>query len=152
MSTDWRTAAIDQKARADRLDQREDDLEHALNLLINDVVKWFASYPRPDGGEHRFGIGVAMNVPTTDRLRAVVVGRKMDHRPIVFWLTVFEGEHKYISAFSVEEFKTMPERYESAAAETQTESFSPMLRDVITRLGDAQTEYLRQRRPSKPVM
>lgn len=68
---------------------READLEHALNLLVNNAVEWFGSFTDTDQTVHRFGEGVAMNVHIENEIHAIAAGRSTEHRIIMFWKTEF---------------------------------------------------------------
>lgn len=142
--TDWRGAALRQKVRAENSETQSADLKHALNLLVNDSVDWFASYPTPDGKTHRFGIGVAANVEIRDRMMAVIVGKKSEHRAIVFWVTE-SGENdseKYVTAYSMEEFRELPA---AAKARKEIAHLSAVLEKAIEGLDEAYKNYFKSR-------
>ncbi len=108
-NTDWRDSALRQKVRAENSESQAADLKHALNLLVNDSVDWFATYNVPDGQTHRFGIGVAANVEIRDRVKAAIFGRESEHRAIVFWISETSRDdadpEKYVTVYSLDEFR-----------------------------------------------
>ena len=139
-NTDWRDAALRQKVRAEN-----SEMKHALNLLVNDSVDWFVSYPTPDSKTHRFGIGVAANVEIRDRMMAVIVGKKSEHRAIVFWVTEESGENdsaKYVTTYSMEEFREL-----TAAVKARKEiaHLSAVLEKALEGLDQAYKNYFKSR-------
>ncbi len=46
--TDWESAARVQANLAEKSAQQADDRLHAINLLINNAIEWFASYTSLD--------------------------------------------------------------------------------------------------------
>ena len=55
---DWESAARAQANLATKSAQQAEDRLHAINLLINNAIEWFASYTSLNGAQHEFGIGV----------------------------------------------------------------------------------------------
>ncbi len=100
-----------QQLRAEQSEERARDLEHALNLLANEIVIWFASYADINNTVHKFGVGVAMNVPIEQNLVNLFRDSPADieDRPIVFWSSQFENKHIFINAYSLEKFKELPQ-------------------------------------------
>jgi hypothetical protein len=152
-NTDWRDAALHQKVRAEKREIEAADLKHALNLLVNDAVDWYASYKTPDGQTHKFGIGVAANVEIRDRIKAVIVGRKSEHRTIVFWITEEPrddgGPTKYLTVYNMDEFRSLP-----AAVKENKEvaEFSALLEKAIEGLDEAYKNYFKSRSVGGRVM
>lgn len=144
--TDWKEAAIRQKARAEISEAHAADLKHALNLLVNDSVDWFASYRTPEGRTHRFGIGVAANVKITDHVKASITGRKSEHRAIVFWVSEHprdDGDRaKYLTVYNMDEFRELP-----AAIKKNKEiaDLSPLLEKAVQGLEEAYKSYFKHR-------
>lgn len=152
-NTEWRDAALRQKVRAEKSESEAADLKHALNLLVNDSVDWFASYPTPDGQTHRFGIGVAANVEIKDPIKAVIVGRKSEHRAIVFWITEeprADGEPaKYVTVYNMDEFRNLPT---AVKAQKEIAHLSGVLEKAIEGLDEAYKNYFKSRTVGDRVM
>ena len=162
--SDLEVAALSQKVRAERLETREADLEHALNLLINEAVEWFYSSRDANHAVHQFGVGIAMNVPIKNKIAAVAAGRKTEHRIIIFWKTEFSGADrddpedeesargfKYLTVYTPEEFRGLPGRLEGST-EVANESISKIVADAVAGLDNAVKSYLEKRRPFPQVM
>jgi hypothetical protein len=90
-------AALTWKVRAENSERRGEELEHALNLLINNSVDWFARFETLDEACHEFGIGVARSVPIEDPIRRAVQSSEVEDIALIFWRTTWPQGHKYIS-------------------------------------------------------
>jgi hypothetical protein len=145
-NTDWKDAALRQKVRAENSETQAADLKHALNLLVNDSVDWFASYTVPEGQTHRFGIGVAANVEISDPIKAVIVGRKSEHRAIVFWISEQPGDGsdplKNVTVYSLDEFRKLPT---AVKVSKEIAHLSAVLEKAIEGLDEAYKNYFKSR-------
>jgi len=167
------TAAISQRVRAEHLATKVTDLEHALNLLVNNSVEWFSAFTGTDGTIHRFGVGVAMTVEIQDPINVIVARRTREHRVIIFWRTEFlrtgegdaseEGDdegadedecnakHCYLSIYSLGEFKALPGKIETAASQIDRNLVNAA-ESAVKLVDDAVKSYLKVRRPFGMVM
>lgn len=78
-------------------------LRHAMNLLENNAVEWFAKYTSTDGCDRTFGVGIAMNLDKEDPRYGSIWPSEM---VIVFgrahWIT---HNHKIIDVWDPDGFK-----------------------------------------------
>jgi hypothetical protein len=102
---DLERAAQVQLVRAQRAEEKAEDTQHALNLLLNPGFERFHVALTSDGAVHCFELGIVRNPPEpewiTDQKRAR--GRR-----IVLWRTTFPQGHLYASAFHESEFRSLP--------------------------------------------
>ena len=124
----WELAARNQHVRARRAERQYEDSQHAINLLINGSVEWFLTRKEPDGKEHRFGIGVVKNQPVNDLFDLIgTKGKDTEDRAIVLFLTCHKLENgrvgKYMSTFSIDNFKRFPKELEEEHVEGLDVSF-----------------------------
>lgn len=97
---DLEIAALNWKVRAENTQRRVEELEHALNLLANDSVEWFAHHLTSDGARHDFGIAVIFEIPIDDPISRVVRGADVEDLPLIFWKTTWPKGRKFITVNS----------------------------------------------------
>jgi hypothetical protein len=87
-------AARVQFVRAQKAEQKAEDFQHALNLMLNLGFERFHTVRTMDGAAHEFELGTVRNLPASDE-------------------TEFQEGHFYASAFHEPEFRALPKNLEA---------------------------------------
>jgi len=113
---DLEHAAQLQFVRAQKAEQKAEDIQHALNLMLNLGFEQFHTALTMDGAVHEFELGTVRNLHMPDERDwpATAKGTTRDRR-IVLWRTMFPGRHQYASAFHDAEFRSLPKHLESGS-------------------------------------
>jgi hypothetical protein len=128
---DLEIAGLNWKVRAESAQARVEELEHALNLLVNDAVEWFAHHETKDGAHHDFGIAVAFEVPIKSHITRAVRGADVDYLPLIFWQSSWPDGHKFITVNRPESFRTLKT---AAADQIEDPQSGKELVDLIERV------------------
>ena len=98
-----------QFVRAQKAEQKAEDIQHALNLMLNLGFERFHTTLTMDGAVHEFELGTVRNLPTPDESDLSAAPKRTTHnRRIILWRTMFPGRHQYASAFHDAEFRSLP--------------------------------------------
>ena len=89
---DLEHAAQLQFVRAQKAEQKAEDIQHALNLMLNLGFERFHMALTMDGAVHEFELGTVRNLPMPDKgdWSATPMRTTRDRR-IVLWRTMFPG-------------------------------------------------------------
>ena len=109
---DLEHAAQTQFVRAQKAEQKAEDIQHALNLVLNCGFERFHMALTADDSVHWFELGTVRNSPSTEGINLPTVPKKTHTRRIVLWTTMFSGGHQYASAFHELEFRSLPKHLE----------------------------------------
>jgi hypothetical protein len=109
---DLEHAAQLQFVRALKAEQKAEDIQHALNLMLNLGFEQFHTALTIDGAVHEFDLGVVRNFSTPDGFDMPPVPKSTRPRRIVLWRTAFPQGHLYGSAFHESEFRSLPRHLE----------------------------------------
>jgi hypothetical protein len=113
---DLEHAAQVQFVRAQKAEQKAEDIQHALNLMLNLGFERFHTALTTDGAVHEFELGTVRNLPTPDEIDWPATPKRTTHnRRIILWRTMFPGRHQYASAFHDAEFRSLPKHLESGS-------------------------------------
>jgi hypothetical protein len=113
---DLEHAAQVQFVRAQKAEQKAEDIQHALNLMLNLGFERFHTALTMDGAVHEFELGTVRNLPTPDEIDWPATPKRTPrNRRIVLWRTMFPGRHQYASAFHDAEFRSLPKHLESGS-------------------------------------
>jgi len=113
---DLEHAAQVQFVRAQKAEQKAEDIQHALNLMLNLGFERFHAALTMDGAVHEFELGTVRNLPTPDEIDwPAIPKRTTRNRRIVLWRTMFPGRHQYASAFHDAEFRSLPRHLETGS-------------------------------------
>lgn len=113
MRTNWEIAARAQLERANRLQERIELLQHAMNLYVNNQVHWSPELNISVDGrdsKERFGIGIVRDCLITDEMRRALSEHETEDVYIVFWRTE-RSDGQLMSAYSMDEFKRLPQHF-----------------------------------------
>ena len=105
---DLERAAQVQFVRAQKAEQKAEDIQHALNLMLNLGFERFHTALTMDGAVHEFELGTVRNLPAPVEIHAPVTPNRTRDRQIVLWRTMFPGRHHYASVFHDGEFRSLP--------------------------------------------
>ena len=105
---DLEHAAQLQFVRAQKAEQKAEDIQHALNLMLNLGFERFHTALTMDGAVHEFELGTVRNLPAPVEIQAPVTPKRTRYRRIVLWRTMFPGRHHYASVFHDAEFRSLP--------------------------------------------
>ena len=108
-------AAQVQFVRAQKAEQKAEDIQHALNLMLNLGFERFHTALTMDGAVHEFELGTVRNLPATDLIDGQGSPKRTRSRRIVLWRTVFPGRHQYASVFQDVEFRSLPKHLETGS-------------------------------------
>jgi len=109
-------AAQVQFVRAQKAEQKAEDIQHALNLMLNLGFERFHTALTVDGAVHEFQVGTVRNLPTPDESDWPATPKRTNRdRRIILWRTMFPGTHQYASAFHDAEFRSLPKHLESGS-------------------------------------
>src|SRR5260370_15477023 len=97
-----------QFVRARKAEQKAEDTQHALNLILNLGFERFYMALTFDGAVHEFALGTVRNAPAPDGIEWPVSPKMARMRRIILWRTMFTGGHLYASAFHDAEFRSLP--------------------------------------------
>ena len=113
---DLEHAAQVQFVRAQKAEQKAEDIQHALNLMLNLGFERFHTALTMDGAVHEFELGTVRNLPMPDKGDwSATPMRTTSNRRIVLWRTMFPGRHQYASAFHDAEFRSLPKHLETGS-------------------------------------
>jgi len=113
---DLEHAAQLQFVRAQKAEQKAEDIQHALNLMLNLGFERFHMALTMDGAVHEFEMGTVRNLPMPDESDWPATPKRTTRdRRIVLWRTMFPGRHQYASAFHDAEFRSLPKHLESGS-------------------------------------
>ena len=131
-----------------------DRLIHAMNLLENSAVDWFAKHTTINGCQHTFGVGIAFNLPLNPFLfndfYHKMCGVKTKEVAVVFWRSHWStADHRIISVFSPDKFKQLADDYGALSDESpaddpftsSNEEIADMVRKAASFLDAAQERY-----------
>ena len=105
-------AAQVQFVRAQKVEQKAEDFQHALNLMLNLAFERFHTALTMDGAVHEFELGTVRNLPAADEIDSPVPPKRTRNRRIVLWRTMFPEKHHYASVFHDVEFRSVPNHLE----------------------------------------
>jgi hypothetical protein len=108
-------AAQVQFVRAEKAEQKAEDIQHALNLLLNSGFERFHMAVTADGAVHSFELGIVKNLPEPEGIDLPSVPKRARSRRIVLWRTTFPQGHLYASAFHESEFRSLPRHSEQGS-------------------------------------
>ncbi|AEU37599.1 hypothetical protein [Granulicella mallensis] len=108
---------IEAQKVARREEQRIDDMEGALNLILNNGFRAFHVETTADAATHEFMLGIAKNVPISDIFESARLGSRTADRRIILWKTTFETGEVHGSAHHEDHFRSLsrsslPEHHE----------------------------------------
>jgi hypothetical protein len=109
---DLKHAAQVQFARAQKAEEKSEDTQHALNLLLNFGFERFHMALTADGAVHSFELGIVRNLPAPEGIDLPSVPKGARSRRLVLWRTTFPQGHLYASAFHESEFRLLPKHSE----------------------------------------
>lgn len=112
---DLERAAQVQFVRAQKAEQKAEDIQHALNLMLNLGFERFHTARTMDGAVHEFELGTVRNLPASDSLDSPVPGKRTRNRRIVLWRTMFPERHHYASVFHDAEFRSLPKHLDTGS-------------------------------------
>jgi hypothetical protein len=112
---DLKHAAQAQFVRAQKAEQKAEDIQHALNLVLNFGFERFHMALSADGAVHFFELGIVRNLPVRQGMELPLVPRCARSRRIVLWKTTFPQGHLYASAFHEPEFQSLPKHSEQGS-------------------------------------
>ena len=92
-------AAQIQFVRAQKAVQKAEDIQHALNLVLNLGFERFHMATTADGAVHTFKLGIVRDLPAPERIDLPPVPKSARNRRIVLWRTTFFQGLLYASAF-----------------------------------------------------
>ena len=101
--------------RAQKAEQKAEDIQHALNLMLNLGFERFHTALTIDGAVHEFELGTVRNLPAPDEIHWPVIPKRTRNRRIVLWRTMFPGRHHYASVFNDAEFRSLPKHLETGS-------------------------------------
>jgi hypothetical protein len=144
---DLEIAAHDWMIRCQQERERVAELEHALNLLVNDSVVWFAQERTKDGAIHDFGIGIAMEVPIENPFARITSKADVKNVPVAFWRTTWPN-HRFMSAVGPDELRKFEKAFTGDKENVeQGQEMAAMLRHILPLLDKAQRDLLERRKP-----
>jgi hypothetical protein len=79
--------------RAQKAEQKAEDIQHALNPMLNLGFERFHTALTMDGAVHEFELGTVRNLPAPVEIQAPVTPKRTGDRRIVLWRTMFPGRH-----------------------------------------------------------
>ena len=94
--------------RAEKAEQKAEDIQHALNLMLNFGFERFHTSLTEDGAVHEFDLGVVRKLSAPEGFDLPPVPKSTRTRRIVLWRTTFPQGHLYASAFHESEFRSLP--------------------------------------------
>ncbi len=113
---DLEHAAQVQFVRAQKAEQKAEDIQHALNLMLNLGFERFHTALTMDGAVHEFEFGTVRNLPIPDESDWPATPKITTRNPrIILWRTMFPGRHQYASAFHDAEFRSLPKHLEAGS-------------------------------------
>jgi hypothetical protein len=108
-------AAQVQFVRAQKAEQKAEDFQHALNLMLKFGFERFHTARTMDGAVHEFELGTVRNLPAADEIDSPVPSKRTRNRRIVLWRTMFPEKHHYASVFHDGEFRSLPKHLETGS-------------------------------------
>ena len=112
---DLEYAAKAQFVRAQKAEQKAEDIQHALNLMLNLGFERFHTALTMNGAVHEFELGTVRNLRAPSKIDWPVTPKGTSNRRIVLWRTMFPGSHHYASVFQDAEFRSLPEHLETGS-------------------------------------
>jgi hypothetical protein len=112
---DLEHAAQVQFVRAQKAEQKAEDIQHALNLMLDLGFERFHTALTMDGAVHEFELGTVRNLPASDAIDWPVALKRTQTRRIVLWRTRFPQGHVYATAFHEAEFRGLPNYVEAGS-------------------------------------
>jgi hypothetical protein len=104
---DLEHAAQVQFVRAQKAEQKAEDIQHALNLVLNLGFQKFHIAQTCDGSVHEFELGTVRSLPAQDGINWPVAPKRTRTRRIILWRTRFRQGHVYATAFHESEFRSL---------------------------------------------
>jgi hypothetical protein len=98
---------------AAKAEQKAEDIQHALNLMLNLGFERIHTALTMDGAVHEFEVGTVRNLPAHDEIDWWITPKRTSNRRIVLWRTMFPGKHQYASVFEDAEFRSLPKHLEA---------------------------------------
>ena len=112
---DLEYAAKAQFVRAQKAEQKAEDVQHALNLMLNLGFERIHTALTMNGAVHEFELGTVRNLPAHDEIDWLITPKRTRNRRIVLWRTMFPGKHQYASVFEGAEFRSLPKHLEAGS-------------------------------------
>jgi len=112
---DLESAAKAQFVRAQKAEQKAEDIQHALNLMLNLGFERFHTARTMDGAVHKFELGTVRSLPASDAIDSPVPPKRKRNRRIVLWRTIFPERHRYASVFHDAEFRSLPKHLDTGS-------------------------------------
>jgi hypothetical protein len=109
---DLKHSAQVQFVRAQKAEEKAEDTQHALNLLLNFGFERFHVALTSDEAVHSFELGIVRNLPEPGGVDLPSIPKRARSRRIVLWRTTFPQGHLYASAFHESEFRSLPKHSE----------------------------------------
>src|SRR6201987_5977296 len=110
---DLEHAAQLQFVRAQKAEQKAEDIQHALNLMLNLGFERFHTARTMDGAVHEFELGTVRNLPASDETEPRLIFLNRRTRRIVLWRAGFQKGPFSASAFHELEFRGLPKNLEA---------------------------------------
>ena len=109
---DLEHAAQVQFVRAQKAEQKAEDIQHALNLMLNLGFERFHRALTTDGGVHEFELGTVRNLPLPDEIacRSPEENTQPANRALENHVP---GRHHHASVFQDAEFRSLPKHLET---------------------------------------
>jgi hypothetical protein len=108
-------AAQVQFVRAQKAEEKAEDTQHALNLLLNFGFERFHVALTADGAVHSFELGIVRNLPEPEGIDLSPILERARSRRMVLWRTTFPQGHLYASAFHESEFRSLSKHSEQGS-------------------------------------
>ena len=108
-------AAQVQFVHAQKAEQKAEDIQHALNLMLNLGFERFHTARTMEGAVHEFDLGTVRNLPASDVSDSPVPPKRTPSRRLVLWRTMFPERHHYASVFHDAEFRSLPMHLEAGS-------------------------------------
>jgi hypothetical protein len=106
--------------------QRADDMEGALNLVLNNGFRTFHMQITADAATHEFMLGIAKDVPISDIFESARLSSRTADRRIILWKTTFETGEVHGSAYHEDHFRSL--------SRSSLPKHNEMFREVIRKL------------------
>lgn len=108
-------AAQVQFVRAQKAEEKAENTQHALNLLLNFGFERFHMALTADRAVHSFELGIVRDLPEPDGMDLPSIPKRARSRRIILWRTTFPEGHLSASAFRESEFRSLPKHSEQGS-------------------------------------
>jgi hypothetical protein len=114
---DWEIKLHNAICRAEKAEQRADDLEHTINLLLNGSFDLFHTGLTINGAVHEFSLGTVRDVPVKPTLGNLFQSERTENRRIILWKTKFEPKGIFATSYLESDFKKVSNEFPSEEKE-----------------------------------